>query len=133
MGNGEVIGFAVADGFAITVPSRGRYQTTHDISELPRIAKWRRSASTRPRKACEPSRRPELSRTRAREHRAASGSRAAARGSDGSDEPPPALAGIPRIEVVAPLEGRPVVRFVCSTYEEELRLRGELERWRQAA
>jgi hypothetical protein len=42
-------------------------------------------------------------------------------------------ARIPRVEVVTPLEGRPAVRLICSTYEEELRLRAELERWRAAA
>jgi hypothetical protein len=50
--------------------------------------------------------------------------------SEPSDEPPPPLGGIPRIEFVQELEGRLRARLVCATFEEELRLRAELVRWR---
>jgi hypothetical protein len=52
-------------------------------------------------------------------------------GLDAAAAPP--RGGIPRIEIVIPVEGRPRVRLVCDTLEEELRLRVELERWRAAA
>jgi hypothetical protein len=41
-------------------------------------------------------------------------------------------AAIPAVVVVRPLEGREFRRLVCQTYEEELRLRAELEGRRAA-
>jgi hypothetical protein len=52
-----------------------------------------------------------------------------------AQQAPPTVArpaAIPAVVVVRPLEGRELVRLVCQTYEEELRLRAEYEGRRAA-